>query len=134
MSETRMWTVTSCEEFRSGVAKTGRPWTLYVLSATDDAGLPVMEGIKSFDAIPLGMQELEVEQNEYKGETEWTVKLKNGQQAMRTPDQGNLAAKLQDLENRIDRLERVTGALSDVPPVPKTPAAPPVVEDDPIPF
>jgi hypothetical protein len=133
MSDTRRWTVTSCELFRSG-EKNGKPWEMYVLTATDEYGNPVIEGVKSFQNVPLGANDFYVDEGEYRGEREYTIRLVNQQLAIKTSDQGGWQAKFKDLENRVDRLERQINTDVPLPGVIPQPAKQTVPDDDDIPF
>lgn len=69
--------IVGCEAFRWGTAKTGRPWTMYKIDAVNANGL-IKEELISFDELPLGVADYEVErrEREYRGQTYVSFTLK----------------------------------------------------------
>lgn len=64
MSDEVIWTgqlnVTACEHKKSGTSRTGKPWSLYIVSATKADGSPVPHELASFEQLPTGVGEYEL--------------------------------------------------------------------------
>jgi hypothetical protein len=128
----RSITVTGKTELRSGTSASGRDWTLWELTARDDAG-PILEKLKSFDSLELGVPtavELEPDERE---EGCYLVRPVKGQ---RGGGSGGLVERVETLEAKVEWLVKALGPQPAEPPEQPPLAAPLVPEEDPddIPF
>lgn len=92
---------------KSGInRRTGNPWTLYRVYATDgEHGGSFTEELRSFDALPTGEVEVIFISYEKGG---WTLKLPQRSKAKAKPGED---AELTTLRERVARLERQMRAL-----------------------
>jgi hypothetical protein len=108
---TRNLTVRSCNAVHEGTSASGKPWTLYEVAVVGEDGEPITENFKSFENLPIGelvAYEVEREDHPTYG-TSYLLKLPKG---ARRPPKPNLQADVEELRQRIARLESQVGALT----------------------
>lgn len=111
MADIKRINVTKVTPGYSGTNKNGNAFTIYDVEASG-----VTHKLRSFDNLPLGDNEYEVEPYSKDGQTTYTLKP-HGWKAPRDPNQGGgvTDGDLQEIKNRLGRIEaRVFG--SDVTP------------------
>lgn len=133
MSQRRL-TVTSCDVKFEGTSKSGKDYTLYEVAVVDEAGDPIMEEFKSFDMLPIGeLVDYEVEREDHPTYgVSYMLKLPRGMKAAARP---NTRADIEDLRQRVARLESQVGSLNGTSE-PVSPALAPMsgTADEDIPF
>jgi hypothetical protein len=125
---TRNLTVRSCAPRYEGTSASGKPWTLYEVAVVGEDGEPIDEQFKSFDFLPIGelvAYEVEREDHPTYG-TSYLLKLPKG---ARRPPKPNLQAEIEELRQRIARLESQVRSLAGDPP-----ASPALASDQEIAF
>jgi hypothetical protein len=99
----------------------GRNWTIYGVTALNEAGDHIEQKLRSFDELPLGDGTYEVEAREYKGEQQFTIKLPGaggggggggGSSASANPG-ARLGPKVDELRQRLDNTDRVVTQQGD---------------------
>lgn len=117
----RVLEIVMCSEARRGVSqKTGREWTLFKVQANDEHGSPIGEELQSFEDLPLGRGEFEVERRDHpQYGTSFTVKAPSP-----------LMRRLDELEARVAKLEGDRGGVTSVAPSTQVVSA----SNDPVPF
>lgn len=111
----RKLTVTSCEVKYEGTSKkSGNPFTLYEVAVLGEDGEPVMENFKAFDMLPIGqLVEYQVEREDHpEYGTSFMLKLPPGVKAAAKP---NYRADIDELRQRVARLESEVGSLTGSP-------------------
>jgi hypothetical protein len=108
---TRKLTVCSCEVRHEGTSASGKPWTLYEVAVVGEDGEPIKEEFKSFEMLPVGeLVEYEVEREDHPTYgTSYRLRLPKG---ARRPPKPNLQSEMEELRQRIARLESEVGALT----------------------
>lgn len=93
---------------RTSVEKTGRrgdrPWTLFTVHCTQQDGTAFDRPVRTFDQLPTGLVEVEIEAYSKDGAHAWTVKLPKQRKAGTSNADAELVA-------RVERLERQMKAL-----------------------
>lgn len=106
--ESRVIVVTGRRVLREGVSASGRPWTLYTIEATTADHTPIDETLKSFDALPIGIEQtvnVEVQKDEKYGTS---IMLKADGFGLSPGEvQARLEAKIVELDERVKLLEQV---------------------------
>lgn len=127
--EVRTLNVLGCVEKKRGVSqKTGREWVLYAVQADDGNGNPIADELTSFQQIPVGVGEYQIEKDENQWGVRYTIKQPTA-----------VGRALSEQNVRLTRLEALCerlggGAPAPVQaPVPAQPA-PVVVQSGDIPF
>ena len=126
--EVRTLNVLGCVEKKRGTSKAGRDWVLYAVQADDGNGNPVGEDLTSFQELPVGIGEYQVERDENQFGVRWTIKQPTA-----------VGRALSEQNVRITRLEALCQQLSGGTPAvqavaPAVPAQPVVVQSGEIPF
>jgi hypothetical protein len=126
--EVRTLNVLSTVEKKRGVsAKTGRAWVLYAVQADDGNGNPIGEDLTSFQELPVGVGEYQVEREENQWGVRWTIKQPTA-----------VGRALSEQNVRITRLEalcqQLSGGTAQVAPAAPVAPAPVVVQSGDIPF
>lgn len=130
----RKLTATSCEVKFEGVNKNNKAFTLYEVAVVGEDGEPIMEEFKSFEMLPIGeLVEYEVEREDHeKYGVSYLLRLPPGVKAGKKP---NLKAEIDELRQRVARLEAQAGALTGTPPAaPTSPAMAGIGPGDDVPF
>lgn len=123
-------------EKKRGVGKnTGKEWVLYTIHANDDQGNPFEYELTSFNMIPVGVGEYQIEREE----TQFGVQYKIKNPTPTGVAISELTRVNQDHAAQIARLNQICNvpvapAVVQAPVVPAPPAAPVVIESSEIPF
>lgn len=98
----RSLNIVSCKAVKSGQSN-GRDWTIYEVMATKVDGAPVELELRSFDPLPLGVGEFEIEKRvDPKYGESYTLKLPGGH---RGPQVNPLEQRVAALEQKVALLE-----------------------------
>jgi hypothetical protein len=122
VSPVRNLTARSCTLYREGTSSAGKPWTLYEVAVVGEDGEPITEDFKSFENLPIGeLVAYEVERkDDAKYGTSYLLRLPKGAPRPSKPD---LQSEIEQLRQRITRLEsRLAALTSDSPDSPASPS------------
>lgn len=109
MADIKTLTITSVTAVYSGVNKNDNPFTIYEIEAKETT-----KALRSFDNLPIGSNDYEVEPYQRDGKVTYTLKP-HGFKAARDDSFAGGTGDLQEIKNRLTRVEqRVFG--SDVTP------------------
>lgn len=109
----RRLNILNCNAVHHGETN-GREWTLYEVVAVTESGEPVDFKLRSFEDLPLGVGDYDVTPKDYKGETQYTLKLAG--QAPANPG-ARLGPKVDELREQLAALESRVAALEGGAPV-----------------
>jgi hypothetical protein len=130
-------TIIETTAIKSGTSSTGKPWTIYEVTAVNEDGAPIEEKLKTFDKLE-GNVEVEVErQEDPKWGVSFMLKLPSGAPGSAPPPAGaRLGPHVDELRDRVERLEAAVGQLTRtvdwltngrlLPPAPDSPAPAPI--------
>jgi len=122
--EVRTLNVLGCVEKKRGTSKQGRDWVLYAVQADDGNGNPIGEDLTSFQQLPVGVGEYQVEREENQWGVRWTIKQPTA-----------VGRALSEQNVRITRLEalcqQLGGGTAQVAPAAPAPV---VVQSGDVPF
>lgn len=106
MSDTRRsLNIISCKVVKAGTTN-GRPWAIHEVMATKVDGSPVELELRSFDPLPLGVGEFDVEKRvDPKYGESYTLKIPGG---------GNRGPRVDPVEQRLAALEQKVALLEAV--------------------
>lgn len=134
-------TVRSCDVKFEGTNKNGNPYTMYEVAVVGEDGAPIEEEFKSFDMLPIGdLVEYDVEKEDHPTYgVSYLLRLPPGVKAGRKP---NLGAEIEELRQRVARLESTAGGMTGATPTGTSSAPSPAMAamdpiggaDDDIPF
>lgn len=114
--------ILACESIHEGQTN-GRNWTIYSVTALNEAGEHIDHKLRSFDELPIGYGLYEITAKEYKGEQQYTLKpapgdgVSYGQGSPNpnpSPSPGaRLGPKVDELRQRLDNTDRVVTQQGD---------------------
>lgn len=113
--------VISTRVIKEGTSAQGRPWTLYEVTAVDRNGAPIEHQLKTFDNLPQGTVDVELERQEHPQYGVSYMLRRAGQR--QGGGNGGLGKSVDELRSRLDALEARVGKLES-PINPPTPVAP----------
>jgi hypothetical protein len=111
----RTITVIETSIIKSGQSSTGKPWTLYSVTAVDEGGEPIDEKLVSFDDLKGTVQVDVAKKDDPKYGVSYTLKLAGGSPGSNPPPAGaRLGPKVDGHEERIAQLETDVAFLKEV--------------------